>query len=252
MNKQLKRPFILAAVMLGMFLSAIEATIVATAMPSIVADLNYFSLYSWVFSAYLLTSSATVLVFGKLADVFGRRPIYVLGIIIFMVGSTSAALSFNMWMLIISRFIQGIGAGAITPVATTIVGDIYNRTERAKIQGYLSSVWGISAILGPLIGAFFVDFLNWRYVFWMNIPLGVLSMIGILIFLKEDIEREKRDVDVVGTLLIMIGISLFMYILVEGGISLAWNSLLVYGLFFAVLCMFGLFIWHEKRINDPM
>src|SRR5699024_1250579 len=156
MNKQLKRPFILAAVMLGMFLSAIEATIVATAMPSIVADLNHFSLYSWVFSAYLLSSSATVLIFGKLADIFGRRPIYVIGISIFLVGSMSAAISINMGMLIASRFIQGIGAGAIVPVAMTIVGDIYNRIERAKVQGYLSSVWGISAILGPLIGAFFV------------------------------------------------------------------------------------------------
>src|SRR5690625_459169 len=125
MKKELKRPFILASVMLGMFLSAIEATIVATAMPSIVADLQNFSLYSWVFSSYLLSSSATVLLFGKLADIYGRRPIYVAGICIFLTGSTLAGFSTSMTMLISARFIQGIGAGALMPVATTIVGDIY-------------------------------------------------------------------------------------------------------------------------------
>src|SRR5699024_10354107 len=238
--------------MLGMFLSAIEATIVATAMPSIVADLNDFSLYSWVFSSYLPSSSATVLIFGKLADIFGRRSVYTIGILTFLIGSTLARFSASMQMLIVSRFIQGVGAGAIAPIATTIVGDIYNRTERAKIQGYLSSVWGISAILGPLIGAFFVDFLNWRYVFWMNIPLGLLSMIGILLFLKEDTQKEKRDIDIVGTLLIMVGISLLMYILVEGGISFDWNSLLFYTLLGIILLMFFLFVRHEKHINNPM
>ncbi|MEJ8778562.1 MDR family MFS transporter [Pseudogracilibacillus sp. ICA-222130] len=250
MDDQLKRPFILAAVMLGMFLSAIEATIVATAMPSIVADLQHFSLYSWVFSAYLLSSSATVLLFGKLADMYGRKPIYLFGISIFLIGSLFAGFSVSMWSLIGWRFIQGIGAGAMMPIATTIVGDIYSKEERAKIQGYLSSVWGISAIIGPLIGAFFVDFLNWQYVFWMNIPIGLLSMLGIGIFLKETKVKEKQSVDLFGTISMMIGITLFMYILVEGGNSLPWNSVPFYLVLGGSIVALSMFFMKSKKRNS--
>src|SRR5699024_9275866 len=138
-----------------------EATIVATAMPSIVGDLQQFSMYSWIFSAYLLSSSVTILLFGKLADMYGRKPIFLFGLAVVIVGSLLAGSSLNMSILIIARFMQGIGAGAIMPIATTIVGDLYEKEERGKVQGYLSSVWGISAILGPIIGSFFVEFLHW-------------------------------------------------------------------------------------------
>jgi len=252
MNNDLKRPFILASVMLGMFLAAIEATIVATAMPSIVADLRNFSLYSWVFSSYLLSSSATVLLFGKLADIYGRRPIYVLGICIFLIGSTTAGLSTSMVILIGARFIQGVGAGALMPIATTIVGDIYTKRERAKVQGYLSAVWGISAILGPLIGAFFVDFLNWRFVFWMNIPLGLLSMIGIIFFLHEKVNKNKQPIDYIGAGLIVSGISILMYILVEVGVSIPWTSIQLYMLLVLSFGSLYVFVVYEKRVKDPI
>src|SRR5699024_12028670 len=124
---------------------AIEATIVATSMQSIVCDLQQFSMYSWIFSAYLLSSSVTILLFGKLADMYGRKPIFLFGLAVFIVGSLLGGSSLNMSILIIARFIQGIGAGAIMPIATTIVGDLYEKEERGKVQGYLSSVWGISA-----------------------------------------------------------------------------------------------------------
>ncbi|GGB58947.1 MFS transporter [Lentibacillus populi] len=251
-TKKLKRPLILASVMLGMFLAAIEATIVATAMPSIVADLGGFSLYSWVFSAYLLTNAATVLIFGKLADIFGRKPIFITGVTLFLIGSSLSGFSSSMIMLIIARFIQGFGAGALMPIATTIVGDIYNRQERAKIQGYLSSVWGISAVTGPLLGGFFVDILSWRYVFWMNIPLGLLSMLGIIFFLHEDIEKQKRSIDYAGSFWIVLAVSSFMFILVEGGISIAWNSMLMYGLICVSAFGFFLFFYQERQAADPM
>lgn len=251
-NNRLKRKFILAAVMLGMFLSAIEATIVATAMPSIVADLGRFSLYSWVFSAYLLTSASTIIVFGKLADIFGRRPIYTIGTIIFLSGSILAGLSTTMMMLIIARVIQGIGAGALMPMAMTIVGDIYTKEERAKVQGYLSSVWGISAIIGPLLGGFFVKYLNWRYVFWMNIPLGIVSVSGILLFLREDIKKTKSNVNYVGSLLMISFISLLMYIFVEGGHSIRWSSPLMGSLIIVLIVLIISFILHEKRQVEPM
>lgn len=252
MRKQTKKPFVLISIILGMFLSAIEATIVATAMPSIVADLGDFKLYSWVFSAYLLSSSATILLFGKLADVYGRKPIYIIGIIIFLTGSIIAGSSNSMFLLVVARFIQGVGAGALVPMTTTIVGDIYSKEERAKIQGYLSSVWGISAILGPLIGAFFVEWLNWRYVFWMNIPLGLLSLCGIALFLHEHIAKEKYQLDIKGTLFLMTSISVFMYILVEGGISISWTSSFMYLLIGITFISFLLFIYAERNSQNPM
>ena len=251
-GKKLRRPFILASVMLGMFLSAIEATIVATAMPGIVADLGGFSLYSWVFSAYLLTNAATVLMFGKLSDIFGRKPIFVIGIFIFLAGSTLSGFSTSMVMLIIARCIQGFGAGAVMPIATTIVGDIYNKEERAKIQGYLSSVWGISAVTGPLLGGFFVEVLNWRYVFWMNIPLGILAMLGIIFFLHENIEKQKRSIDYIGSALMFIAVSALMFILVEGGVRIAWNSPLMIVLISVVVLGVILFLFQEKRAIAPM
>src|SRR5690625_2033031 len=234
-GNETKRQLVLASVMIGMFLSAIEATIVATAMPNIVADLGGFSLYSWVFSAYLLTMATTVLIFGKLSDVFGRKPIYIIGVIVFLSGSTLSGFSVTMEMLIMSRFVQGIGAGALMPIATTIVGDIYNLEERAKIQGYLSSIWGISAVSGPLLGGLFVDVLNWRYVFWMNIPLGLLAVLGIYFFFHEKIEQEKQSIDYLGSILTIIMISTMMYVLVEGGLSIAWTSTTMFLLISVVL-----------------
>src|SRR5690625_219112 len=251
-DKQTRRPLVLASVMIGMFLSAIEATIVATAMPNIVADLGGFSLYSWVFSSYLLTMSTTVLIFGKLSDIFGRKPIYIIGVAIFLTGSTLSGFSMTMNMLIAARFIQGVGAGALMPIATTIVGDIYSIEERAKIQGYLSSIWGISAVSGPLLGGFFVYVLNWRYVFWMNIPLGLLAVLGIYFFFHERIEREKRPIDYLGTVLTVVMISTLMYILVEGGLSIAWNSSMMITLIIVVVISFILFLYQEKRAVEPM
>src|SRR5699024_2187069 len=178
--------------------------------------------------------------------------VYTIGILTFLIGSTLAGFSASMQMLNVSRLIQGVGAGAQMPIATTIVGDISTKRERAKIQGYLSSVWGISAILGPLIGAFFVDFLNWRYVFWMNIPLGLLSMAGILIFLKENIKKEKQPVDYIGAALMMVGVSALMYILVEGGVGIAWLSRQMAILFAIVLASFALFFLYEKRVQEPI
>src|SRR5690625_4536465 len=251
-QKKLNKPFILVSVMLGMFLAAIEATIVATAMPTIVADLGGFSSYSWVFSAYLLTNAATILIFGKLSDIIGRKPVFVFGVIIFLTGSTIAGFSTSMMMLIISRFIQGLGAGSMMPMATTIIGDIYNKAERAKIQGYLSGVWGISAISGPLLGGFFVDVLDWRYVFWMNIPLGILAMLGIIFFLHENIEKQKRSIDYIGSALMFIAVSALMFILVEGGVRIAWNSPLMIVLISVVVLGMILFLFQEKRAIAPM
>lgn len=251
-NKKTNRPIVLLSIMLAMFMGAIEGTIVSTAMPAIVGELSNFSLYSWVFSSYLLMNTVTVLIYGKLSDLFGRKPVLNFGIIIFLIGSILCGFAQSMVMLIIFRFIQGFGAGAITPIATTIVGDIYTKEERAKIQGYLSSVWGISAILGPAIGGFFVQFVSWRFVFWINIPLGILAMIGISIFLHENIEKNKKQIDYLGAFLLTISSTMLMFVLVEGGNRWEWGSVPILGLFALSFIALILFYFHEQRAVEPI
>jgi EmrB/QacA subfamily drug resistance transporter len=251
-NKETRRPFVLAAVMLAMFMGAIEATIISTAMPAIVGDLGGFSLYSWVFSSYLLMNAVTVLIYGKLSDLFGRKPIITTGIIIFLIGSLLCGIAGSMEQLIFFRFIQGLGAGAVMPLATTIVGDIYTKEERAKIQGYLSSVWGISAISGPAIGGLLVEFVSWRYVFWINIPLGLLAIAGLHFFLHENIEKKKPAIDYVGATILTISISTLMFILVEGGVHIAWSSWEAISLILISSAGIVAFILYEKRLDEPM
>ncbi len=237
--------------MLAMFMGAIEATIVSTAMPAIVADLGGFTLYSWVFSAYLLMNSITVLIYGKLSDLFGRKPILFFGIILFLIGSILCGFASSMQMLIVFRLIQGFGAGAVTPIATTIVGDIYTAEERAKIQGYLSSVWGISAITGPAIGGLLVQYVSWHYVFWINIPLGILSLAGLWFFLHENIEKKKHEIDYIGAILLTVSISSLMFVLVEGG-SWTWNSWQCLSLLSLAALSFIAFVFQEGRATEPV
>lgn len=251
-RKQTNRPLVLASVMLAMFMGAVEATIVSTAMPAIVGDLGGFTLYSWVFSAYLLMNSITVLIYGKLSDLFGRKPILFFGIIVFLIGSILCGFADSMKLLIIFRLIQGFGAGAVMPIATTIVGDIYSKEERAKIQGYLSSVWGISAILGPAIGGFLVQYVSWHSVFWVNIPLGLLSIIGLYFFLHEDVERKRHEIDYTGALLLTVSISSLMFALVEGGGRWKWASVQSLTLLSVSAAAFFLFFRQERRASEPI
>ncbi|HSJ37266.1 MAG TPA: MDR family MFS transporter [Planococcus sp. (in: firmicutes)] len=246
------RPLVLASVMLAMFVGAVEATIVATAMPSIAADLGGFSKYSWVFSAYLLMTTVTVLIYGKLSDIFGRKPIFTFGILLFLFGSLMCGLASSMDQLIIYRLIQGMGAGAVLPIATTIVGDIYSAEERAKIQGYLSSVWGISAVSGPAIGGILVATVGWEYVFWVNIPLGILALAGVLMFLKEPKRSGKPSIDYTGALLLTTGLVSVLYLLVEGGVGFDWLSASAGILMAVAVLSFTLFVVVERKAKDPI
>lgn len=179
------------AMLVATFLAAIEVTIVSTAMPRIVSDLGGLKLISWVFAIYLLTTSVTTPIYGKLADLFGRKVIFTFGTAVFLLGSALCGLAQSMEQLIVYRAIQGIGAGAVLPVTFTIIGDIYSFEERAKIQGLFSSVWGISGIVGPLVGGFFVDVLSWHWIFFVNIPFGIIAVIMVWMYLNESFEKEK-------------------------------------------------------------
>ena len=236
------------AVMAAMFMVAIEATIVSTAMPQIAAQLGNLRLYAWVFSAFLLAQTATTIVFGKLADMFGRKPVLLAGISIFLVGSLLCGLATSMPVLIGFRLLQGAGAGAIQPIALTIVGDLYPGNERGRVQGYLSSVWGISSVLGPLAGGLITQHLNWAWVFWINLPVGVTAMVLFLTFLKENVEKTERRVDVIGAVLFTTAIAALMTALTEIGTSSA-NVTIALGVF-AVAAV--LFVVQERRVADPM
>ncbi|MDU5191685.1 MAG: MFS transporter, partial [Mixta calida] len=171
------RHLILIACMLAMFMAAIEVTIVATAMPTIIAQLGGFSQFGWVFSIYLLTQAVSVPIYGRLADLWGRKRMFFIGATLFLLGSVLCGFANSMGWLILFRAFQGLGAGAIMPLTSTIVADIYSPRERAGIQGWLSSVWGVAAIIGPLTGAWIVQHFSWALVFWVNVPLGIVSML---------------------------------------------------------------------------
>jgi len=251
-HKKTRRPLVLISLIIAMFMAAIEGTIVATAMPSIVGDLGGFSLYSWVFSSFLLMNAVTTMIFGKLSDLFGRKPIFMIGVFIFLIGSILCGFANSMLMLVIFRFIQGFGAGAVQPIAMTIVGDMYTVEERAKIQGYLSSVWGISAILGPLAGGLIVRFYDWAWIFWMNIPLGIIGIIGVSLFLHEKVEKEERSIDYAGSGLFFIAVSSLMVLFIEGGTEWEWLSGPTFILLTVFMIGMAAFLWREKKAFSPM
>jgi EmrB/QacA subfamily drug resistance transporter len=246
-----RRPLVLASIMLAMFMVAIEATIVATAMPDIVGRLGGFSLYSWVFSAFLLTQAATTVMFGKLSDLYGRRPILIIGIVVFLLGSTLCGFSWSMPSLIAFRLLQGLGAGAIQPVAMTIIGDLYSAEERAGVQGYLASVWGISAVIGPLVGGLIVERFSWPWVFWINLPVGVATVFMLLRYLHEGVERKRHSIDYAGAAMFFIAISSLLIALTQVGDATGPSAATaVYLLIFVVTI--PIFLWHEKRAKEPM
>jgi EmrB/QacA subfamily drug resistance transporter len=243
------RSLVIASVMASQAMVAIEATIVATAMPQIVTDLGGLSLYSWVFSSFLLTQTAMTVVFGKLADLYGRKPVLLAGIAIFLVGSVLAGFAWSMPAMIVFRLIQGIGAGAIQPVSITVVGDLYPARERGRIQGYLASVWAISAVLGPMIGGFIIRDLSWAWIFWMNVPIGIASAAGFIAYLHEVPHRERPSIDIAGAALFTIAIASLMMALTDAGTADTTRAAIEAAVF--VLCAV-LFVAQERRAPDPM
>ncbi|TYA11787.1 MFS transporter [Paenibacillus faecis] len=248
----MKRKYILIGLLLSTFLAAIEGTVIGPAGPRIVGDLGGVELLSWVFTAYLLTMAVSTPIFGKISDLYGRKPVFVIGSVLFLLGSVLSGMAQSMEQLILYRAIQGIGAGALTPVTFTIIGDIYSMEERAKVQGWISSVWGISSLVGPLLGGYFVDSLNWRWVFGFNVPFGLVSLIFIIKYLKEQREPRKVKIDYAGALTFTVGVTALLFGLATGGQQIAWNSPLLIGLLIVAGISLVLFFIIEKRAEEPL
>ncbi|HEX8824774.1 MAG TPA: MDR family MFS transporter [Archangium sp.] len=200
------RPLTTVALALSLFMAALEMTVVSTAMPTVVSDLGGLHSYAWVFTSYMLASTITVPIYGKLADLYGRKPIILFGIGLFLVGSIASGLSTSMNMLIAARTLQGLGAGAMQTTALTIIGDIYTLEERAKVQGAFSGVWGLAGLVGPLTGGLIVKYLSWHWVFFINVPVG-LGAGGLLVaFFHEQVQRKPQKLDFAGAALLSTGV----------------------------------------------
>lgn len=243
-----RRRFVFAACVAAIFTSAVEGTIVATAMPTIVADLGGFSLLAWVFASYMLTQAVTIPIYGRLADLYGRKRILFFGLGLFLVGCVLCGFAQSMLWLVIFRAIQGIGAGAILPVTLTIVGDAYPALERVKVQPYLAGVFAGSSIAGPAIGAFIVENMSWQLIFWFNVPVGIVAIIMLAVFLQEKPRVVKHTLDIWGALLLMAAITGVLVAMLEAT-HLGWW---IIPLAAASAAVFMIFLRMEKNSPEPM
>ncbi len=246
------RRLISLAMLSGIFLTAISSTIVATAAPSIIRSLEGLELYSWVFSTYLIMMTVSTPLYGKLADSYGRKPIYLLGLTVFLGGSLLGGLAQSMPQLLLFRLVQGLGAGAIQPIALTLAGDLFPIHQRARIQGLFSSMWALSSLIGPLVGGFLVVAWSWHWVFWVNIPVGVASGLLMAFTLHETVTHRRHQLDWCGAVTVALGVSAFLVALFElsgsaPGLPLGAGPLLVLA---ALLLAF--FLWWERRTPEPL
>ena len=243
---------VLLAVMLGTGLVAIDSTILATAVPSVVNDLGGFSQFPWLFSVYLLAQAVTVPVYGKIADLWGRKPVMQIGVVLFLAGSLLSGAAWGMLPLIVFRTLQGIGAGAVQPIGMTILGDIYSLEERAKVQGYVASVWAIASLVGPTLGGVFADYASWRWIFYVNLPIGLAAFWMMQRHFKEQVHRHSHRIDYLGSALLTAGGILLLLALIEGGQQWAWDSAISIALFVASVLALAAFVVVEKVAAEPV
>src|SRR4051794_26333441 len=238
--------------MLSTGLVAIDATIIATAVPSIVASLGGFTEFPWLFSVYLLAQAVTVPVYGKLADVFGRKPMMLFGIGMFLAGSVLCGFAWSMGALIAFRAVQGLGAGAVQPMSMTIVGDLYSLQERAKVQGYIASVWAVSSVVGPTLGGVFSEYVSWRWIFFVNIPLCLFAAAAIGLRFHERVDRRPPRIDYAGAATLTAALTLLILGLLEGGQAWAWGSPHSVAVLGGGAVLLGVFVLIERRAADPV
>ena len=246
-----RRP-VLIALMTAMALAAMDTTIVATAIPQVVRDLGGFSLFSWIFSSYLLTQTVTIPVQGRLADQWGRKPVLIGGTVIFLAGSALCAGSWSMASLIVFRGVQGIGAGGIQATVNTLAGDLYELAERGRVQGWLSSVWGISAVIGPLLGGSLAQYASWRWIFLINLPVGVGTIALLLRYLHENVRRRRHQLDVAGAVTMFLAAGALIFGLLQGGVAWPWWSAPSVAVFAVAAAAAAAAVAAERRAAEPI
>jgi EmrB/QacA subfamily drug resistance transporter len=238
--------------MLATALVALDSTIIATAVPTIVSDLGGFAQFPWLFSIYLLAQAVSTPIYGRLSDVVGRKPVMLAGIAGFLLGSVLCALAWSMPALIAFRALQGLGAGAVLPMSNTIAGDVYTLAERAKVQGYLASVWGVSAVVGPALGGVFAEYAGWQWIFWINLPLCVLALLVLRRTFAEQVQRTKGAIDYPGAALLGTGCALLILGLLEGGQAWSWTSAASVTTLSVGLALVIAFVVVERAVPAPI
>ena len=242
----------LAAVLITIFFGSLDQTVVSTAMPVIIGDLKGFDIYAWVFTAYLMTSTITVPIYGKLSDVYGRKPFYVFGLSVFIVGSALSGQAHSMIELIIFRGLQGIGAGAMLSMPRATIGDIFTPRERGRWMGVISMTFGLSSIIGPYLGGWITDQFGWQWIFYINLPVALIALVGALYALPRVRAEKDVHVDWIGSALLVAGLIPMLLAFTWAGSQYTWGSAQIIGLLVFSVIVLALFIWAETRAEEPV
>jgi len=253
MNDEARKRWVFIGIMLSIFLAAIESTVVATAMPTVVTSLGGIRIYSWVFSGFLLTQTVTMPLWGRFSDLYGRRPVYLAGLATFLVGSALSGAAQNMVQLILFRMVQGLGAGALMTLGYTIIGELFGLERRARMQGYISSVWGVASLMGPWAGGLLTDHASWRWVFYINLPFGAIAMAVIATALTGMDRPVRRPVvDWAGVALFAAGVSALLLGIVEAGRVGSWSQMEIVALLVLGAAVLVAFVAVERRAAEPI